>query len=412
VGQSLDGLLEEARGLLPDAVRLRRRLHRNPELGLDLPETQRAVLEALEGLDLRLALSERSSGIVATLTGGRPGSTLLLRADMDALPMPEDTDLEFKSTRPDAMHACGHDSHTAMLVAAARLLSSRRAELAGTVKFMFQPGEEGHFGARVMIEEGLLDDDPRVDGAFAIHVFPLIATGTVSSRPGPLMASADVFSIRVVGKGGHASMPHDAVDPIPIACEIVQALQSFVTRRVNAFDPAVVTVTRFDAGTASNVVPESATFSGTVRTISERTREAVHRGLEDVARGIATAHGAEAQVQIFRGYPVTVNNEDFTRFAMDVASELLGAQHVVEQPTPAMGAEDFSYILQRVPGTMAIVGVRPDGIDQPAPCHSNRMVMNEAGMATGIALHAAVALRYLDGEKREFRHAPLAESSA
>jgi hippurate hydrolase len=404
----MDGLMEEARALLPDAVRLRRRLHRNPELGLDLPETQRTVLEALEGLDLRLALSERSSGIVATLTGGRPGATLLLRADMDALPMPEDTDLEFKSTRADAMHACGHDSHTAMLVAAARLLDSRRAELAGTVKFMFQPGEEGHFGAKVMIEEGLLEAEPRVDGAFAIHIFPLVPNGFVSTRPGPLMASADVFSIRVVGKGGHASMPHDAVDPIPIACEIVQALQSFITRRVNAFDPAVVTVTQINAGTTSNVIPEAATLSGTIRTVSEWTRKVVHQGLEEVAQGIAAAHRGEAQVQIFRGYPVTVNNTEFTRFTLDVASELLGADRVIEHPSPAMGAEDFSYVLQRVPGTMAILGVRPDGVEQPAPCHSNRMVLNESGMATGIALHAAMALRYLDGEKREFHHTPIA----
>jgi hippurate hydrolase len=395
-------LAEDAKSLLPDAIALRRRIHQHPELGLELPKTREAVLDALRGLPLEISPCARTSGVVATLRGARPGPTLLLRADMDALPMPEDTDLPFKSKVPGAMHACGHDAHVAMLAGAARLLSSRASELAGNVKFMFQPGEEGHHGAREMIEEGLLDGEPRVDAAFAIHVFPVVPCGFVATRPGPLLAAADQFDIALVGRGGHASMPHDCVDPIPVACELVQALQTFVTRRINAFDPAIITVGHIRAGTTYNVIPESAELRGTIRTVSPTARRLVHEGIERVAKGIAAAHGLEARVKLDLGYPVTVNHAGFTRFAVDVASDLVGRERVIEQPAPAMGAEDFSYVLERVPGAMVILGVRPEGVDRPAPCHSNRMLLDEQGMTTGIALHAAIAARYLDGEKRVF----------
>ena len=387
--------------LLPDAVTLRRRIHMHPELGLDLPETKLAVLDSLRDLDVEIAESATTSGVVATLRGGAPGPTLLLRGDMDALPMPEDTELEFKSKVAGAMHACGHDSHVAMLAGAARLLESRRHELARTVKFMFQPGEEGHHGARFMIEEGLLQDEPKVDAAFAIHIFPMIPIGVIGSRPGPMLASADQFEIELVGKGGHASMPHHAVDPIPGACEVVQALQTFVTRRVDAFNPAVVTVTKLESGTTFNVIPENARLAGTIRAISETARKIVHDGIAQVARGIAEAHWLEAKVNLRLGYPVTVNHGEFTHFALDTARELLGPDHVLETPHPVMGAEDWSYVLQEVPGSMVFLGVRPDDAEA-VPCHSNRMVLNEEGMQHGIALHAAMALRYLDGEKREF----------
>ncbi len=398
-----DELLRQAAALLPDAVTLRRRIHMHPELGLDLPETKLAVLDSLRGLDVEIAESATTSGVVATLRGGAPGPTLLLRGDMDALPMPEDTELEFKSKVAGAMHACGHDSHVAMLAGAARVLESRRHELVGTVKFMFQPGEEGHHGARFMIEEGLLQDEPKVDAAFAIHIFPMIPVGVIASRPGPMLASADQFEIELVGKGGHASMPHHAVDPIPVACEVVQALQTFVTRRVDAFNPAVVTVAKIESGTTFNVIPENARLGGTVRAVSETTRKIVHDGIAQVARGIAEAHGLEAKVDLRLGYPVTVNHGEFTHFALDTARELLGPDHVLETPHPVMGAEDWSYVLQEVPGSMMFLGVRP-GDAEAVPCHSNRMVLNEEGMQHGIALHAAMALRYLDGEKREFAH--------
>jgi amidohydrolase len=388
-------LLAEAAELLSDAVVLRRRIHENPELGLQLPETTQAVLESLEGLDLEIAHGLSTSGVVATLRGARPGPSIVLRGDMDALPMPEDTGLPFASRHAGRMHACGHDAHTAMLVGAAKLLSRHRGELAGRVQFMFQPGEEGHFGARRMLEDGLLDGTPAPSACFAIHISPQMPCGMVASRPGPVLAAADVFGIVLRGRGGHASMPHQTLDPVPVACEIVQALQSFVTRRIDVFDPVVLTVASIEAGTTSNVIPESASIRGTLRSVSERAREIAHEGISRVATQVAAAHELEAEVKIDRGYPVTVNDDEFTDFTRGVVRELLGEQGFVDMKAPMMGAEDFSYVLQRFPGTLVFLGVKPAGPGSPAPCHSNRMLLNENGMTAGIALHAAIALSYL-----------------
>jgi hippurate hydrolase len=391
----LGALLAEARELLPDAVALRRRIHERPELGLALPETRAAVLEAIADLGLDVRESVETSGIVATLEGGRPGPTLLLRADMDALPMPEDTGLPYASQVEGRMHACGHDAHTAMLAGAARMLAARRASLPGKVRLLFQPGEEGHFGAKVMLEEGLFEGEGAVDAAFAIHVDPRVPVGRVASRPGPLLASADVWGIELIGRGGHASMPHDTLDPVPVACEIVLALQSLVTRRIDAFDPVVLSATKIETGTTNNVIPERATITGTLRSTSERARKRAQEGLRRVAQGVAAAHELEARVRIEAGYPVTVNDADFARFTEQVTVDLLGDHAFIEMPAPVMGAEDFSYFLERVPGALVFLGVRPPGEGRPAPCHSNRMQIHEEGMAAGIALHTAIALRWL-----------------
>lgn len=390
-----DDLLGPARDLLPEVVELRRTLHRHPELGLDLPRTQAAVLDALDGLGLELTVGERLSSVVADLDGGRPGPTILLRGDMDALPMPEDTGLEFASTVDNTMHACGHDAHTAMLVGAARLLAARRDELAGRVRFMFQPGEEGSGGAALMMEDGVLDG---VDGAFAIHVAPNVPAGIVAWKPGAAMASADEIEIVVTGRGGHASTPQWAADPVPATCELVLALQSMVTRTVDVFDPAVLTVAQVTAGTTHNVIPESARLYGTLRAVSERTRRAVWERLRVVADGVAAAHGCTAQVDIVQGYPVTTNDATFARFAAGVVDDHLGPGRSYQMPSPVMGAEDFSYVLQQVPGAMVFLGVCPpehaDPFSAPA-CHSNRMVLHEDVMADGMALHAAVATTFL-----------------
>src|SRR5712691_4620744 len=234
----LHRFLHEARELLPAAVALRRRIHAKPELGLNLPLTTEAVLDALQGCEVEIARGPSTSGLVVSLIGTKPdaqtGRTILLRGDMDALPMPEETGLDFASEIKGRMHACGHDAHTAMLVQAVHLLHRYRDNFAGTVKFMFQPGEEGHAGARRMIEDGLLDADPKPDAAFALHIFPNFKAGTIVGRPGPILASADTWTIKIKGRGGHASMPHHAIDPVPVACEIGLALHTMVTRRANA----------------------------------------------------------------------------------------------------------------------------------------------------------------------------------
>ncbi len=387
-------LLAEADDLLPDAIRLRRALHTHPELGLELPRTQDAVLGAIDGLGLDVSTGESLSSVTAVLDTGRPGPTVLLRGDMDALPMPEDTGLEYASTVDGAMHACGHDAHVAMLAGAARLLRAHEAALTGQVVFMFQPGEEGHHGARHMIDEGVLDVAGRVDVAFAIHQTPSTPTGMVATKAGPLLASADVLTIDVIGRGGHASQPHQALDPIPVACEIVLAIQTMITRKINVFEPAVVTIAQVTAGTTSNVIPERARIHGTIRAVSARSRATVHEELQRLADGIATAHGATAKVRIDTGFPVTINDATISAWAQDVARDLIGSELVVDMPSPVMGAEDFSYVLEKVPGAMVFLGSCPEGarLDSVAPVHSNRMVLNESAMATGIALYAAIAL--------------------
>ncbi len=400
-------LLISARAQLPDAIAMRRRIHQFPEQGLQLPRTQDVVVQALAPLDVRLQRGTALSSVVADVIGtSGEGPTVLLRGDMDALPMPEDSGLEFASEIPGAMHACGHDAHTAMLVGAARLLAARRAEFAGTVRCMFQPGEEGHFGARVMLEEGVLDD-PNVDAVFALHVTPNIPTGVISTRPGTIMASADVLQITIAGKGGHASSPYLANDPMPVAAEIVTALQVMVTRRISTFDPVVVTITQITGGTASNVIPETVKLIGTLRAVGESSRRKARAGIERVATNIAAAHEMTATVDIAEGYPVVVNDAAFAGFALDVARELLGSAAAFEMPSPVMGAEDFSYLLNERPGAFAYLGVCPPG-ETPARahgCHSNRMTIDETAMCHGIAMYAAIALAYLKDSSRSTRSA-------
>ena len=390
---------EGARELMPMVVALRRELHKFPELGLHLPETTRRAREALAGLDVEIADSATTTSMVVTLRGAQQGPTILLRGDMDALPMPEDTDLEFKSQNEGRMHACGHDSHTAMLVGAVHLLHRHRERLNGNVKFFFQTGEEGHAGARLVIEEGMLDAAPAPSAAFAIHISPNIPTGVIATRPGPLMAATDTINIEIVGKGGHASQPHFTLDPIPAACEIVTALQSLVTRRIEAFDPVVLTITKIEGGTTGNVIPENVKLLGTLRSFSEKSRAAARAGIERIAEGIARAHGLEARIKLEEGYPVTINDAKFVDFAAGVATDLFGARGFLRMPSPIMGAEDFSYVLQKMPGCMAFLGVAPHDVSHhhAHACHSNRMMMDEDAMANGIALHAAVAHRFLGG---------------
>ena len=400
------GLLDAARDLGAAVVAMRHELHRRPELGLHTPHTRDAVLAALEGLPVDLTLHETTSGVAALLTGARPGPTVLLRGDMDALPLHEDTGEACTSLVDGLMHACGHDGHTAMLAGAARLLSGCREEIAGRVLFMFQPGEEnGAAGARHMLDEGLLDLPPHaIDGsaspvtsAYALHLTPNAPTGMVVTRRGPLMASSDRLTVTVSGRGGHASQPHHALDPVPVACEIVQALQTMVTRRIDVFDPGIVTVGRIVAGTTTNVIPETATIEGTMRAVSSATRQRLHDGVRRVAEGIAAAHGATAEVVLGEGYPVTVNDGPSADTALDVATGLLGAGSVFRLPNPTMGAEDFSYVVEQVPGAMVFLGCTPHDRDftKVASNHSNRVVHDDAALPVGVALHAAFALHHL-----------------
>ena len=388
---------------LADTIDLRRAIHAEPEIGLHCPLTSAKIRTALAGLPLDWREGPSTTGMVAVLRGGVAkgagdnGRTVLLRGDMDALPMPEETGLPFASTIPGRMHACGHDSHTAMLVGAAKALCARRDSLPGTVVFMFQPGEEGHHGARHMIEDGLLDD-PAPDAAFALHISPNIPAGVVVSRAGTLMASTDTLRATITGRGGHAAMPHDTIDPIPIACEIVMALQAHIARRVSVNDPAVLSITKFNAGTSHNIVPQSVELLGTMRTLSEATRIDLRAAYIRLVEGIAAAHGATGEARIEEGYPVTVNDERAVDLMKACAVGLGGEDGWATMPA-MMGAEDFSYVLQRTPGAMAFIGVAPEGSDLRTnpPLHNTRMTIDESVMAKGIAMHCAVATRFLEG---------------
>ena len=354
-----EGWAAVGEALLPEAIKLRRAIHAEPELGLDLPKTTAKVKAALAGLPLELREGPSTSGILAILKGPANGRTVLLRGDMDALPLTEDTGLPFSSEIAGAMHACGHDTHVAMLAGAARALCERRDRLPGSVMFMFQPGEEGWHGARFMLEDGLLDPIP--DAAFALHISPNMPRGVIASRGGPLLASSDKIRIKIKGQGGHASMPQDAIDPIPVAFEIGLALQTMVTRRIDVFDPVVLTCAKVAAGTTNNVIPEKAEMVGTLRATSEGARERAQEGIRRVAANVAAAHFCEAEITVRRGYPVTVNDPAFVDFARTVAAELLGPENYIDRPAPIMGAEDFSYVLQRMPGCMMFLGVMPEG---------------------------------------------------
>ncbi|MGC1271870.1 MAG: M20 family metallopeptidase [Croceibacterium sp.] len=388
-------LLQQASAIAPRIVALRRAIHAEPELGLDTPLTLQKVRADLADLPLEWRSGPSTSGAVAVLKGAKPGRSVLLRCDMDALPMAEETGLPFASTLPGRMHACGHDTHTAMLAGAARILAGQADQLKGEVRFMFQPGEEGFHGARHMLADGLLD--PLPDAAFAMHIMPNARHGVLASKAGALMAAADHLEITVTGRGGHASMPHQTRDPVPVAAELVLAIQTMVTRRFAASEATVVTIAQLDAGSAHNVIADRAVLRGTIRTLSAERRQEVRAALCTLASGIAQAHECEATVTVTDGFPVTLNDPRAVDLAQLIALELPGGEFE-RLAHPIMGAEDYSYVLEKVPGMMAFLGVAAEGADWSQCCgiHSSRMLVDEGALPRGAAFLAGCAVRFLE----------------
>ncbi|MCX4744196.1 M20 family metallopeptidase [Kitasatospora sp. NBC_01287] len=390
-------LHDDALTLAPDLVRLRHDLHRFPELGLDLPRTQERVLRALDGLPLEVSQGSALSSVTAVLRGGRPGPVVLLRGDMDGLPVAEKAPLPFAADN-GAMHACGHDLHTAMLAGAAHLLAARREQLHGDVVFMFQPGEEGSDGAGAMLAEGVLDAAGRRPvAAYALHVASAMPHGEFGSRRGPILAASDALNVTVHGAGGHGSAPHRAKDPIPAACEMITALQTMVTRRFDVFDPVVVTVGLIQAGTQRNIIPETAYFEATVRTFSAEARSKVADAASELVRAIAAAHGLRAEVEYLPGYPVTVTDGAETDFLADTVRDVFGEERYQPMPNPMTGAEDFSRVLDTVPGSFVWLGAAPKGTDPDSlPLnHSPYAEFDDAVLPDGAALLAELATRRL-----------------
>ena len=386
----------EGQDLLPDLVSLRREIHREPEVGLHLPRTQEKILDALDGLGLEITTGKSLSSVTAVLRGGEDGPSVLLRGDMDALPVEELTDLEYASTN-GAMHACGHDLHVAGLVGAARLLAAQQRDISGNIVFMFQPGEEGDGGAGLMIEEGVLEAaGERPVAAYGIHVRPG-PLGVFRTRPGTLMAGANELRITVHGSGGHGSQPHNALDPVPALVEIAAALQVMATRKFSVFDPIVLTVTQLEAGRAINVIPDIARLGASVRTLSAESVDRLIVETKALADGIASAHGCTAEVSFEILYPMTENDPSRTFEAMRELRELFGEERVIQSRDPLMGSEDFSLVLQKIPGAFLFLGATPPEVDPATAAwtHSPRVLFDDSVLADQAAALAQLAFNRL-----------------
>lgn len=386
-------ILREARAWAPHFEQFYSLLHRHPELGNREEQTSARIAEQLLSSGWEV---ERPVGtaVVGLLRGARPGKTVALRADMDALPVEEQTNLSFRSEVPGVMHACGHDMHTAGLLGAAKMLARHRDELRGNVKLFFQPDEEGNGGARRMIDAGCLEN-PSVDAVFGAHVDPELPVGSVGVKYGKSYAASDMFTVLVRGRGCHGASPNEGIDALAVGAQLVSALQSIVSRRIAPTDSAVVTVGSFHAGTAGNVIAETAELEGILRTLGQETRRNVRRWFEETVRGVCAAMGAEAEIRIRESYPGVVNHDSGVDLVRAAAEGMLGAEHVILEDAPTMGTEDFGEFLLRVPGCFWHLGVQSQDPRTSEPLHSPRFAPDMRAMEILIAMHVATVMDYL-----------------
>ncbi|PIE98025.1 MAG: N-acyl-L-amino acid amidohydrolase [Treponema sp.] len=381
-----------------EIINIRRDLHKIPELHLELPKTVEYVCKKLDELKIPYYKLIDGNAIVAQIDGTKKGRCIAVRADMDALPITENTGLKFASEHEGCMHACGHDGHTAMALGVAMILKELSSEFEGSVKLLFQPGEEYPGGALPMIEEGAMEN-PKVDAVIGLHegyIHPSIPVGKIGVIPGVFFAAADLFSLKIVGKGSHGAQPHLSVDPIPIACDIVSAFQRILTREIPPVSKAVISICQFHSGTAHNIIPEEVFIEGTVRTTDESERAFIANRMQEIATGIAKAHRAKAILDYKNGYPVLINDKGFTEFFVQNTKDLLGDDAVMEVPNPTMGGEDMAYFLQKAPGTFFLLSnpvVHKNGIIYPH--HSDKFDIDESFFYIGTAAIANTVLKYL-----------------
>jgi len=385
-------LSPEVKQSFPSVVRLRRAIHTYPERGFEEKRTCALIERTLRsaGVETKRICG---TGVVGLVRGARPGPTILIRADMDGLPVVEENAVPYKSKNVGTMHACGHDGHVAMGLGAATLLQKSRKDLRGTVKFMFQPAEEGPGGAKPMIEAGLLEN-PKVDAAFAIHMWNDLPTGKVGVRPGPVFAAADEFKMTVTGKGGHGAAPHQTIDPVVVAANIITACQAVVSRKVDPVKTAVVTFGQIHGGSRNNIIPDSVFLNGTLRSFEEGIRRQLHREVRRVAEGVARSFGAEVEFEYLPGYPPTVNDPKMTELARETVREFLGKPAAVEQDV-TMGAEDMSYVLQEVPGCYMVLGSMNRAKGLTHPHHSARFDFDEEALGIGVEIWSRLVRRFL-----------------
>ena len=381
----------------PEVVAWRRHLHRNPEVSYHEQETSRFVYETLESFgDLELARPTGTS-VVARLVGERPGRTLAIRADIDALPIQEENDFDFASRNPGAMHACGHDGHTAMLLGTAKILSGMRERINGEVRFIFQHAEElSPGGAEELVEAGVMDG---VDAVIGAHLWSQLAVGKIGVTHGPMMAAPDIFEITIRGKGGHAAMPHQVVDSIAVGAQVVTNLQHVVSRETDPIDHVVVSVTKFSGGTTHNVIPGTVEMVGTVRTLDPEVRERVPELMERVIKGVTEAHGADYEFRYKPGYRPVINAEEVTGVIEETVRDVLG-EGALEIMPPNMGGEDFSAYQQKAPGAFFLVGAGNEEKGIVNPHHHPRFTIDEDALDNGVRMFLGATFRLLDGAGR------------
>jgi amidohydrolase len=375
--------------VLSEVVATRRDLHAHPELGFEEHRTAGVVAERLRALGYEVETGIGGTGVVGVLRGGKPGRTIMLRADMDALPLDEENDVPYRSRTKQTMHACGHDGHVAMLLGAARVVMARRAEVAGTVCFLFQPAEEGKGGAQAMIEDGVLERFG-IERAYGLHLASSHPAGQVGFHEGAFYASSDSIEITIEGKGGHGAAPHLSVDPVYVGAQFVVALQQIVARNIDPMEPAVVTIGAFNGGTTHNVIPSRVRLLGTVRAFDAGVREKMAERIERVLRGICESSGATYVFDYLWRYPVTSNDAEQTRYARALAERVVGEQSVADVPA-LMGAEDFSFFAERVPACFFTVGSN-GGPGSGFPHHHARFDIDESALETGVRMMTALAL--------------------
>ena len=390
-------LLKEAAEIEPEIIKIRREIHQKPELAYREEVTSKLVAERLEALGIQVKRGVGGTGVLGVLKGPRPGKVVGLRADMDALPLDEMADVEFKSKVKGVMHACGHDTHVAMLLGAARLLANHKNELQGTVKFLFQPAEEhgGRGGAKPMIEDGVMKD-PKVDYVFGLHIAGDHNSGILGFKAGPFAASPDTFGIRIIGRGGHGASPHETIDPVYVAAQVIIALQGVSGRMIDPMQPIVISVGAVHSGTKENIIPDEAVLQGTIRTLDEVTRKRAKAKVEEVVKGVCKAFGAKAIVEFEKdAYPVTVNDDKVTEQAMKIVRKIRGGTKV-KVIEPMLGGEDFSRFLHEAPGTFYFLGTRNTAKGCIYPNHSSRFKVDEDVLKYGSASLALLAVEFTD----------------
>lgn len=391
------GLIQRAGELEPEFIAIRREIHQNPETAFQEFKTTELIKKELEHCKIDISNNGDQTGVVGCLSGKYPGKVVALRADIDALKLTEMTGLPFSSRNSGVCHACGHDIHTAALLACARLLSERRNDLHGTVKFIFQPAEESEGGAKSIISNGFLEN-PKVGAVFGAHTWPEISGGHIGVRKGPMLAGSDQFRISVHAKGGHAAHPHKTADPIVVAAYIITQLQTIVSREIMPVEPAVITVGKMTAGTASNIIPSVAVLEGTVRTIHNDTRARIQESIERIATMTAQSLNASAQVEYWHKYDPTISVDAMVDLVIESATRLLGKEKIIELPTTSMGGEDFSYYLEKIPGAYFRLGTTDGHPESELSLHNSRLVFSEKAIMTGAITMCGIVFLYTDSD--------------